>query len=1430
MKKSNRILSFLLILCILTSLFGGIAPLPVIAAGPVDMDLDGIKDSNNEYIISDNSAALDWNTIPGASSYVISRDDLGPAGDITVTGDTYYTVTGLLPNRIYHFTVEARDSMGASIATTDNELNVLTGDMDFSCTDISPASSSDSESGLNPGFRLQWAIPQIWNGSDFTAIDSNKIDYIVSAGTDKSAMNIGNYDVYYNGGGSPTGYEVTKQGEPFVSKLVNPADITNGVFSYEWWRYRDFDNNILNDDYLKPGTVYYLKLYPQFNTSSRNLSNLPIGKTISRASILNHGYASSPLHVKIGKDSNDNITCTIDRINYDTNGGAEVINFKYEVYSSSDSGMMTPCLEGYEFEQYGDLAKPIEIFLPTKNVTSTYYYKVYAKSDNLDSIQSAIMKYNMSLEDKKPPIPQNVVVTDTKMITNGADKGATASLKWDRPRGLSNDELKYYILVSLNKQDSANDDGGYYKEVIDGTPYDIRYRTVKVVDESVLDFSENGYVKYDLNGLQLLQDYDGFGDGYPAMLRLNKIYYIKIYSEKISSGLKSDYSLPASFTTPGETRKPPVPSYFNLESVSANEIGLVWQKADINLADYNFPPNTGYTVSYDVYIGDSLQRDSNGNYSSFMHLGNYPDTPAAGLNYNARRAIINSFAGNADVTARFGSAVKPDTTYYFIIRLKLDVAGEAESLYSDFSYVIPVTTKRGDIEEPDEGTIKPKAPSDFGIDVDTAGNLKLKSNEVTLKWTKQQDGVTYRLIRTSKAIGANAGLTELQADTQYNLLDYQLPNTITPDSVGKYVYTALSLQPNTIYYFSIRTERLLQDGTYTTTEWITLPVTTNMLEMPELFASVSDGTFNAYTALKIQWKAKETYHAQVWVKSETDTDYTLWTNVTITHAKPEELAGTDQRMNYAVINQLKANTRYYIKVRNSFAGDGSMQTVFSKFTEPLQSRTEFRQSDYDDQQKADNDELIFNNAMKDIRFALYWILENTNDDTIIKVREARVINRMMNDSSKSLTIDMGYFKRPADEEDEDKVVSENNEIIIPYGIFNYLNDNKETLIIKAGFGEVHLKPGMLDDTNSKIAQMKNNMSGKNPKIKDIYIRLKFENMGKSGSDISSRKDLLVSDVTQFGIEVLGMSKTEGQIEQSIDSKLTNMLNDKLSKFKKEPQKNKDTQEKIEKLMSRYRDEILQNLGEYISDKIDDETEEGPEDITFFSSPAGIKLAYVPAASGVYYSAYIYRDKEWVKLPADIDCAGNTADFEIKRTGDFAVLKNTSTIKTSNGKVNEQLEKLDMKYDIASILTEKGSFNGQLPITVKQLLSVIQKIIGESITDEQVAAKMAERLNLNSGFRMLADSHKLTREEAAYLAMRMYAVKTGVSETIYKPAKAIDLSDYKEISKAYYKSVIMAADLKVITPDSNKKILPKDQLSKENALLVIVRTLKLTGDM
>lgn len=1431
MKKSYRVISIFLILGIIISLFSGLSITPVSAAGSVKLGLDGARDTSNEYLITDNSVTLKWNPVLGASTYVISRDDLAPAGDITVTASTY-TISDLLPNRIYHFAVEAKDSGGNTIATFDNELNVLTGDMDFSCINISEESSSGNESGLNPGLKLQWTIPEIWDGSDFTAIDSEKIDYLVSAGTDKAASNMGNYEVYYDGGITPYGYDVIKQGETTVSKLVYDADITNGVFSYEWWRYRNFSAGTLNDDSLKAGTVYYIKVYPQFNTSAKNPNNTGIGKTISKSSALADGYVCTSLHVKIEKDASDNTTCVIDRINYDSEDGTKLINFKYEVYSSPDSGMMSPNLEGYEYEQFGDLSKPIEIFLPHKSDSSIYYYKIYAKSDNYDNINSSIIQYDMSLDEGKPPIPQNVVIEGTHFIKSGNQEGAKADIKWDKPSGVDSGDIRYHVLVSLLKTDAKDEDGVYYKEVIDGIPYDIRYRTVKILNESDLDFSENGYIKYALNGLDLLQDHDAFGDGYPAQLRLNKIYYLKIYSEKISSGLKSDYSLPAGFTTPGETRRLPVPELFSLETVDTDRIGLVWQKTTVSLTDYNLPADSDYSVTYDIYIGDSLSKDNTGSYTSFIHLGSYADTPSAGLNYNARRAQISSFVGNAQAAAKFGSNVKPDTTYYFMIRSRMDVVGEAEPLYSDFSYIVPVTTKRGDIVEPGNDTIKPKAPVGFDIDLDSEGNPRIKSNQATLKWMKLQDNVSYRFIRTSKVIDVNADITQLQSDASLNFLQYTLPDNLAPDSTNKYVYTVQSLQPNTVYYFSLRSEKTLSNGSTVVSEWITVPVTTIMLEPPDMLDFVKDGTYNAYTQLKIKWRAKETYDSQIWIMSESQTDYSRSTNVTVTYDKPADIQGTDMRMNYAVISGLTSNKRYYIKVRNSFTAVGNTIPDLSKFVGPIISRTEFDQSDYDDDQNKKEEEDLFNDRIKDLRNALYWIIENDNDSSKIKLRAERIINSMKYDSSKAMVIDMGFFKRASDEDEEDKTISDDKEIIIPYEVIQYINANKETLVIRTSFGEVHIRPGAIDDSITQISAMKN-PEDEDDIPEEIYLDLKFENAGQSDSDISSSmKGLLASEVTDFTVQVMGMDKTEEDIEKSIDSKLISIISKKLSSFLNKSKKDKDTDDEIYALIDKYRAEIIEDIGEYAGEEVEDATDIGPEEVTSLSGPIGFRYKYSISRDVNYYSGYLHLNKQWNKIPSIVDYSNNSADFEVKKVGKLAVFKAASSIKSSNGnaQTNEQLTKLDLKYGITSILAINGTFNGQLPITVKQLLLVVQKILGDESPEDEAVSKMLVQLSANSSFKLLSGSHNITREEAAYIAMRLYAQKSGISETVYKPKRSIAMADYKDINPSYYKAVSMAADLKVMNTDNNKKILPKGQINMENTLLVLARTLMLLGEI
>ncbi len=1441
MTKFKRILSLILIFALTVTLFNFSLVPKAKADALITLTVD--RDSNLQDKITDTSVVLKWNQVYDAKSYLISYrdysdDNIGVAKSVyTDSPAITYEITVLVPDIIYDFTIEAKTGWGGTGSTVAaDQLKVITSTT-FSCSylpDTVVQNDWDRESGVNPGLKPQWNIPKMWDGSSFTYITDDMINYKVTIGTDKAATNLGIYKINYNG----IQYEVFKENIPADTMLsYAPVSILSGRISYEWV-YKDPVTGDIVDSAVKPGTIYYMNIIPQFNAA--------VGDIKYKITPLKSGYSYSPLHIKIGKDSNDNIICTIYRINYDTNGGTGNINFKYEVYSSPDAGFASPTLEGYEYEQYGEPTLPIEIFIPQKDQTSTFYYMALAKSDAMDNIESPIVDYNMAMDAGRPHIPQNVEVDNIEMISGVVSgqtiKSADVTLKWDEPADFeySKSNLAYYILLSSAQADLTTSEGIYYKEVIDDFEYDIKYRIIKVVngDSTNIDLSESGYIKYKLSGLDLFTHDDGTpisnDDNYPQQLKLNKIYYIKVFSKRIDSGIPSDYSIPVSFTTPtGALRNPPVPETFNVYEAADSEIRLAWQKTQINLADYD-SLGSDYSVYYELYMNDSIDKDSDGSYiKPFVFLGSSDNplhalfTSGTGSEFNVRYATIEEFLGNDEVTTRFGSKNKPNTTYYFIIRTKLVIDGQPEPRFSDFSQILPVTTEKGEIIQPGDNEKIPIAPADFELDVDSNGNKKVDSYSAIFRWSKLQDNVTYRMIRTLKPVNPNDEIEELQIAQGFDMVEYSVSQSLVPNQVGKYVYTIEGLWPNTVYYFNLRAERQsMENGSAVTlaSPWITLPVTTYLVESPDTFELARDNTYDKYRQLKVKWRAKDYFSFELWIRAEDQDQYINWSNINIISEQPANLQGTEFRMYYAVISGLQSNTKYYIKLRNktSRTENGTSIDDFSKFVGPVVARTEFSQADYDDNERLENEEVIFNDRMQGIKDQLFWVLANTDTKTQIKLRGSKAINTMTYDNTDRFIIDITGLKKN----------STGKVIIVPLNVLEHINKNKEVLIIKSGFGEMVIKPMTIDTLHPAILSIKNKIGQSGSSIKDVFLRISINKIDSSSANLSSSlKDTLASDITDFSIEVLGMSKTEENIESLIIDKFSSITSEKLSELEDKSESDKDTPEELEDLINDYIESLEDQLGGYIDTQINGSSYiKETKTLAEATNPVQFRFFITKISpSRSQYSAYYYKDNKWEKVTTLMDTFNTTAIFEIRRPGRIAVFGNQSASGSSNN--NTLLGELTSKYDIAELVTNNGTFNGQEAMTLKEMLAVAEKIIGEETNNDtnEVVAGVCDRLGLSSKIRGLSDTHKLTRQETAYVVMKLYALKTGVSLENLKPSKPIYLADAGTIDVTYYKSVIMAVDLKIITPDSSNKILASGTLSKQDGLTILKRLLTLAGE-
>lgn len=554
------------------------------------------------------------------------------------------------------------------------------------------------------------------------------------------------------------------------------------------------------------------------------------------------------------------------------------------------------------------------------------------------------------------------------------------------------DPLYYHILLA-SSQFPENLQSELLEQILGDDSYSKLYATPstnngyrEVLKVNIKACTVNGeYLEFTIDGLNLFskveppavlpisdtnpprytQDLTMNTDGYPTYLLPNKVYYAKIYSVKevgTPNPPQSDISIPISFTTAASLkRNPPSPDNFRItQNGNAAQnvykpIILEWLKTGIKLKEYTSKPNALGSVKYELYMSDgryipasaridqSLYQDTSiaSQKLSFVRVGTADSNGSTGDaafsgNTSAASTVIDASVGtmdfsNADVVKVFGTNLKPNTAYYFMVRTILTIAGEGDRT-SDFSNIATVTTLRGDISNPGNDTLIPRAPADFSIALDGQSNRLVDSSTVTFKWTHLENDVKYTLVRTSLRISGDASYTDIHNNPEnrdkkyldYNGLANGSPENIlnfTYDSGAKsFGFMAADLSPNTVFYFNLRAERKVNAGQpiekTLVSPWVTIPVTTTLIETPELPDIV------AGYEVGVSWLENSVYNSS---------DITVSVNgSTIPRGQVSISESPDVGQNsryYARITGLQANTSYNLNIRGSARdGNGALHT------------------------------------------------------------------------------------------------------------------------------------------------------------------------------------------------------------------------------------------------------------------------------------------------------------------------------------------------------------------------------------------------------------------------------------------------------------------------------------------------------------------------
>lgn len=977
------------------------------------LSLTVARDSNGVYKITKNSISIKWSAVEEATYYTVEAAYSNSRIDFsTVTTNTYCDITGLAPATLYKITVSAKDQNDKVI--TSQSIYVITEFKLSAQPEPDPAKEEDiplGSGGEHPKLIINFNKINI--SSDFQN-DVGFRGYNIFIGKSPTASDANQYFVdsttnevykYQKDVNTTIPIRLIKDGqEQFASEERGIVSLTV---------YDKYDG--IDTPELYPGTMYYIIMNPKLDNTAVIYKPL---NNISCSTLMQVSAA------KIGEIEKDGKILALVRVQWKgvDPGNYKQDEIKYQAYYATSANELPrdnlPPQNIFATTSYYQN----EAYIPGLSMTTKYYYiRVEAVFADGTRIPSALIKVSVTELTDIPPTPRNCQ----------AEKLSQTEIKVSLDKPVSDDAFyRYQIWYSTQYQDvlDANNNPTVYKLVYPSESY----------NPNIDGFVSSDFIKDGTRYSYIIKN-----------LSPNTVYYFKIRIINVANPdnpKKSDFSLVFVGTT--ETIPtllvPPIDDNFvtKIDSDTDKIVIYTYQddllkevhdkvyeyvKNSVTFADYQ---NIQESVYYQVYVCESVWDES----KVVKHFEFSSDDLK-----NQNRIEINN--------------LKQNTVYY--LRFKIRVVLLDKNYFSDFSKAYVVATK----PKPVPPTIsRPEIPKNFMIAPEDGA---LTQVSVKLRWDTKQSQ-SYVILQTFRPLEDNSlslddtinyftntlkQKVEIYSQSQSGgfvlekvVYDPNYPNAPVGAKVYKYVTSPCvfnNLAPNTLYYFSIKA---IENGLES--YWGSIAITTSPIEKPENLIILSRDSSGH--GLTVQWQGSQAYGYQIFVKTESDTGFTLVYSGNIT---PSSIIDSRTALFKYYIGNLKSNTLYYIRVRSIHIPTGKV----SLFAEVL-GRTLFNQSDFEqDQQKVKEQE---ENRIREIQSQKQTtvVLENSSDRYFLYVIEQNALDEIERSNSNEFIIDLT------------KALYSNakGQVQFSYRVADKLEKMQKTLVIKYKNATIKVPAGALN--------------------------------------------------------------------------------------------------------------------------------------------------------------------------------------------------------------------------------------------------------------------------------------------------------------------------------------------------------------------------------
>ena len=775
--------------------------------------------------------------------------------------------------------------------------------------------------------------------------------------------------------------------------------------------------------------------------------------------------------------------------------------------------------------------------------------------------------------------------------------------------------------------------------------------------------------------------------------------------------------------------------------------------------------------------------------------------------------------------------------------IEKDTALEEKKDFSKFSILVSATTKKNE-GEPGENEKVPPAPTKF-----IAKDITL--NSVNLIWDKVKDNLPegqdpkskleYQFIKTRgqqlpdsflKSKDSYVKTWESLSNITYKeglktndnkLYEFDKANNQffdTEASKDRYEYINYegtegniqdkTLSPNQIYFYYIRTVRVSENGDEAYSVWVPLTFTTKNTTGPTNLRVEPKAEYNKKSEVVISFDipkmdidliGKE-YNLQYSIKE----DLGDWSQDTTMPKDKLTFADNDDGKTMKVtykITGLKSGTMYTIRVRML----NIPLNAPSIYSNEVEHRTDDDNDDNDYDEDVNNWENNFKDQIEDLKNQPYWYGKDTTSNTLVYYRP-QYFDKIIATTNNSI-IDLAVGKGGS-----------YKEYYLPASaVIKAFDENKGFKISYNGADVIFTSKAINPYDNDVIKKMAEEIQSKGGNIKDYFVKLTIDFKNNKyiidGSDSLSPSALIsVSIVGTKNLITDWDSEMLSYIDELLETKeFSKDVNNKIQDLIKDKTDSKIMVQEIGKMVDSFKAKFGDNLAKSVNNlsRKTAHIQYLTGDIIYaYSLPTDISVSgYKKGAQGNWISilAKDYLDKKAIYTR-------ETGEYIF--AGKKLVINGVGNLPNGN-----QMTNIVVKYGLDDFLGKDGNINLKAPMTRRQTIGSLARIAGASKTQDPIEFFKTKGIVLST--RNM--DNNVTSEEAVYLIMKVYELKSSTKLETVKIRNYNLTKDIKNINNNYKKPIQVAFETGIY---KNPNMNPKGTISVQEFLQSLVNMSTMVG--